>query len=531
MDHVDLLLACLLRIIYIISRIFDPSSARARSKRAACIPINPSIQSIHRRISIMAGKKKSASSSASKTTSAATTRGPVQQPRATRKKNKLLSEGTKVTIRIAALTACTAYFASTAFFPSGVGDNFWFPWGPPAKYGDDYKLEYASPIDYGNDGLQFKYGRTKKIVERDATDATTLVRKPETVLVEPRSGTIYLMTEESMLVKLTDLKEEEEDLASDGTAVITARATYVRDLGLGRPVGGKFSPDGKTLWIADGVLGLVRIRNVEDARNNKPEVVLSHIVEEAPDGTRRRTPIAFADDVCVGPKTGKVYFSDASDIPPEGVPGTSTYDLLYASKLDLMRGGANGTGRIVEYDPKTDETRVLVRNLRFANGVSVDKHERYLFFTETYGTNVYRYRLSGEDKGKLEVVVPSRSLPGFLDNIDCSWPTNDGDDDGKCYAVMPTSIVPIVDMLVNKLPSAVSVLLRGLLMSLPKSMAPEAVKYCGIVEYDIRTNRVTRLLQDPTGQDVNEMNGVTVHDNKLYLASLQHNYIIVHSLE
>ena len=50
---------------------------------------------------------------------------------------------------------------------------------------------------------------------------------------------------------------------------------------------------------------------------------------------------------------------------------------MFASKLDMARGLSRG--RLLEYDPSTDETMILMTGLRFPNGIAVSKDESLLF--------------------------------------------------------------------------------------------------------------------------------------------------------
>jgi len=429
-----------------------------------------------------------------------------------KQQRSFFSPGTKLAIRVALLSLAVPYFLERNFKVS----DYLFPWGTPLEY--DRPLEYK-PIDYANDLLQIKHGKTKKIVERldEGEGQVPLVKRSETVVFDPK-GTLYLMTEDAKLVKLSDYRESDDE-----NATVTAKATYVRDLGAGRPLGGKFTPDGKALYIADGLLGLVRIRDPIEDPSSKLEVVLSSVT--ADDGSISR--ISFADDVAVGPKSGKVYFSDASDIAPDRI-GTAGVDCMHASKVDVIRGG-KGTGRIIEYDPKTDKTRILAKDLFFANGVAVDRDETFVLFAESFGVNLYKYHLKGDKKDTLEVVVASRDLPGIIDGVDCSWSPADSPAGNKCYAVFVTAVLPLV-RLVFWLPDSLSILIRSLLMMLPRSLAPETERYGAILELDTQTNEF-RLIQDPTGKDIYDMTGVTEHGGKLYLASIKHNHLGVYSLE
>jgi len=182
------------------------------------------------------------------------------------------------------------------------------------------------------------------------------------------------------------------------------------------------------------------------------------------------------------------------------------------------------TGRLLLYDPMTDVTSVLVSNLHFANGVAVNADETAVFVAETFGVHLLRYDLKD---GTLSTVVANDQLPGYLDGVDCDWHTSNSK---KCYAVMPSLVVP-VHTLWNALPSFLSRGLRTLLMALPRILAPPVKKFGGIVEYDpSNASATTRLLLDPTGREISMLTGATVHQGKLYLGSLQNDYIGVYDL-
>jgi len=205
----------------------------------------------------------------------------------------------------------------------------------------------------------------------------------------------------------------------------------------------------------------------------------------------------------------------ASDIPPDRIVPGPHWDLMYASKLDAIRG--KPTGRLLQYDPETEEVKVLAQNLWFANGVAVDKDETYVLVAETMLMRVSKYHVSGPNEGTLETFLDNRQLTGNPDGVDCSWETS-GPSAGKCYVAIPTAIVPAIKVL-QPLPHPIDLGIRGLLMMLPKWLAPKVVDYGCIVEVDMETG-ATRLLQDPDATDMTFITGVTVHDNKLYLGTV-----------
>lgn len=411
---------------------------------------------------------------------------------------QLFPSDTKTRYRTALLVAVTAYFGLNLLADSLL------PHGPAVELPYEMRLEYAA-VDPSNDLLQSKYGRTRRIVERLSENQTeTFIKAPETVVFGP-DGTMYLMTEEAKLLRLDNFQPV-------GDKLIEADVHVLRSLGVGRPLGGQIVS--KTLWIADSLLGLTRLPNLHDPKS-KVELVVN--TAYYPDGTPTR--IRFADDLAIGPKSGKVYLTDASDVAPDRV-GTRTWDTWYASKIDGLRGIASG--RVIQYDPATDRATVIASGLRFANGIAVDKDETFLFVSETFGLNLYKYHLQGPRQGQLDVVVESKNIPGYLDGVHCSAST------GKCYAAVASSVAPVHKVL-NVLPPVLDLLLRNFFMMLPRALSPDTPPYCAIVEYDPVTNEM-RLWQDPTGADLSYIASVVEHDGRLYMGSVHNRYIGVHEL-
>ena len=65
--------------------------------------------------------------------------------------------------------------------------------------------------------------------------------------------------------------------------------------------------------------------------------------------------LRLADDLDIAPD-GKIYFSEA----------TIRYE-MHSWHVDGVEG--RGNGRLVQYDPATDETRTVVKSMVFPNGV------------------------------------------------------------------------------------------------------------------------------------------------------------------
>jgi sugar lactone lactonase YvrE len=354
--------------------------------------------------------------------------------------------------------------------------------------------------------LCLKAGKLKKIYERITAGQEPLIQGPETV-VFGNDGSMYILSENAKLIKLVDFEEQE-----DGLSILTT-ATEIMDLGIGRPLGAKFSPDG-TLYIADSILGLVRVKYPERA-GAKVELVASRVRVDG-----HWSPINYADDVVVG-KSGKVYFSDATDISPDKYNGK--WDCIYASKLDLVRGGPR-RGRILEYNPANDEVRVLVDGIHFANGISVSQDEQFVLVSETFQARTLKYYLEGPKKGNLEPIYPS--YPAFSDGVDCN-PSS-----GLCYVALPAP--PGIMSIIHMIPHPIDRYVRTLLMTLPRYIAPKPPSFGGIAEIDpgdaLKEQRLVRLLLDPSGKDVPFVTGITVHKGKVYLGFYKGNFVGVYDL-
>jgi hypothetical protein len=235
-----------------------------------------------------------------------------------------------------------------------------------------------------------------------------------------------------------------------------------------------------------------------------------------------------------------------------------TWDVMHASKVEVLRGPS---GRLLQYDPSTDEVTVLRRGLYFANGVAVAEDESYLVYVETFFSRVTKYYLAGEKKGTTEFLIdgdPSpacewiglllvystfdvvsslsvslslsvaRSLSGF-DGIDCAWKRFGAQSSLYCYTIGVSTIIPAAK-LIYKLPQSLQIVARTLLLMIPKQLVPKVMPYAGIMILDPETRSQVALIQDPRGTDVATLTGITFHENKLYLGSLHNDYIGVYSL-
>jgi len=183
----------------------------------------------------------------------------------------------------------------------------------------------------------------------------------------------------------------------DGRVVlITANGASYQELAHskdGRPLGLTFSPNGG-LMIADADKGLLAIGGSKTPRTLATEV----------DGE----PLMLTDDVDNTRMDKNVYYTDASRFSLDHV----LYDFIEHK----------GSGRLIQYNVISGESKVLMRGLQFANGVAVGPEDAYVLVNETAAYRIQRYWLTGDKAGTHEVFIDN--LPGLPDNISYDYDNN-----------------------------------------------------------------------------------------------------------
>ncbi|PRQ47250.1 putative strictosidine synthase transcription factor WD40-like family [Rosa chinensis] len=197
---------------------------------------------------------------------------------------------------------------------------------------------------------------------------------PEDVAYDSKSGLIYTGCADGWVKRVT-LNESAADSVVENW-VNTG----------GRPLGLAHGHNGQLL-VADTEKGLLSIS--EDG-----EVEL--LTDEA-EGVKFK--LTDAVDVA---KDGMIYFTDASY-------KYSLKDFIW----DVLEGKPHG--RLLSYDPTIKETKVLVPDLYFGNGVAVSPDQNFVIFCETVMRRCKKYYLQGKKKGNVENFIDN--LPGTPDNI------------------------------------------------------------------------------------------------------------------
>lgn len=253
----------------------------------------------------------------------------------------------------------------------------------------------------------------------------------------------------------------------------TAEAELFANTG-GRPLGMHFDFLGNLL-IADADKGLLSV----DPQGQLTTLVTSH----------NDLPFGMTDDVEVG-RDGKIYFSDATH-------RFSFHDY----KMDLLEHRPNG--RLLEYDPNRKETRLLLDDLYFANGVAVAADQSFVLVVETGAYRVRRYWLKGSRAGQSDVFI--QNLPGFPDGISRG-----------SEGIFWLTLVSPRDTKVDKL--MIKPFQRKILARLPAAVQPKPKRYSFVLGINERA-QVIYNLQDPRGKFA-LITSAQEHEGQLYLGSL-----------
>ena len=276
-------------------------------------------------------------------------------------------------------------------------------------------------------------------------------------------GRIYCGVEDGTIERL--------EPSDGGYRIETFASTGGRPLGLDTDASG-------LLWVADSERGLLSVDRLGTVAVRAQEAA--------------GIPFGFADDVAVA-SNGKVYFSDAST---RYGPSEMVYEALEARPY----------GRLLEYDPITDQTRVVLDSLYFANGVAVAPDDSYVLVAETFRYRIQRLWLKGPKTGQAEIFADN--LPGFPDGVSAT-------DRGTFWVALYDLRSPLLDRYVHPRPW-----LKRLLAKLPRALLAKKPRYGLVLEVD-RAGRILRSLHDPTGKHLAAITSVEEHDGHLYLGTVK----------
>ncbi|MFL3007450.1 MAG: SMP-30/gluconolactonase/LRE family protein [Candidatus Neomarinimicrobiota bacterium] len=197
------------------------------------------------------------------------------------------------------------------------------------------------------------------------------VNGPEAVAFS-EAGLMYTANEDGRIIVLSRDGSNPYDFVNTG----------------GRPLGLKFNHQGD-LIVADAYNGLLSINMTGEI------TVLSN--------EYGGVPFLLTDDLDIA-SDGMIYFSDASSV------------------YNLENSGDDwnqANGRLLSYNPITEQTSLLLDGLYFANGIALSHDESFVLVNETWRGHVRRYWLSGPNEGQTDIFANIYDNIGwvYVDNI------------------------------------------------------------------------------------------------------------------
>lgn len=311
--------------------------------------------------------------------------------------------------------------------------------------------------------------------------------------------------EENSILASTEIRFEESCLECESVHVDTANTIYgssvTGDIWVykqGREVGQILAnTGGRPLGLQKDTLGNLL---VVDSHKGLISIAVNGEISTLALTSDDDLAIGIADDLEIA-EDGMVYFSDASwKFEIEGY------------KMDLLEHGPNG--RLLSYNPATKETKTLLSDLYFANGIAVSHEQDFVLVVETGAYRVTRYWLKGAKVGTSDVLIDN--LPGFPDGISQGengifWLAMVSPRDATLDATLPRPFI------------------RKIIARLPDFLKPKPKNYACVFGIN-RDGEVLHNFQDPDGKFA-QITCVTERNGKLYFGSLGRNGVGVFDLE
>jgi sugar lactone lactonase YvrE len=266
----------------------------------------------------------------------------------------------------------------------------------------------------------------------------------------------------------------------------------------GRPLGFDFDSAG-ALIVADPMFGahggLLRVTG--RGADASTELLTDRVGD---------TPLRYVDAVVVA-TDGRIYLSDASQrFGAREFGGT-----FEASVLDIIEHQCSG--RILQYDPATRATVVVLRDLCFPNGVALSHDQQTLFVAETGAYRIWRVRVDARELSAAHAAhtpdpraaIVLDNLPGYPDNL--MRGTN-----GRIWTGLTKPRSGFIDT------NASRPWLRALAMRLPTFLWPLPPAYGHVFAFT-EDGYVVEDLQDPSGA-YPETTAVTEFGDRWFIQSL-----------
>jgi sugar lactone lactonase YvrE len=112
-------------------------------------------------------------------------------------------------------------------------------------------------------------------------------------------------------------------------------------------------------------------------------------------------PLRFTNGVDIDQVTGDVYFTNSS----------KTYT---RAQHQMVTTSGDSTGRVMKYDPRTNQVTVLQSGVTYPNGIAISADRTHLVVALTGPCKLMKYGIRGP---KANTSEPFANLPGYPDNV------------------------------------------------------------------------------------------------------------------
>ncbi|CAA7060546.1 unnamed protein product [Microthlaspi erraticum] len=156
----------------------------------------------------------------------------------------------------------------------------------------------------------------------------------------------------------------------------------------GRPLGLRFEKKTGDLYICDGYFGVMKVG---------PKGGLAELVLDEAEGRK----VMFANQMDIDEEEDVFYFNDSSD-------------KYHFRDIHYVTICGERSGRVIRYNKKTEEAKVVLENLLSNNGLALNKDGSFLITCESATGIVHRYWIKGPKAGTSDIFT---KVPGHPDNI------------------------------------------------------------------------------------------------------------------
>jgi hypothetical protein len=113
-------------------------------------------------------------------------------------------------------------------------------------------------------------------------------------------------------------------------------------------------------------------------------------------------PYSHSDGIAIA-RDGRIFHTQGTDAATDAMGAVSSF------------AANSGPGRLIVTDPRTRQSRVLIDDLSFGNGIALAPDESYVLVADQIRYRILRHWLTGPDAGKSDVWMDN--LPGMPHNL------------------------------------------------------------------------------------------------------------------